>query len=88
MSDATISKAVKDNGIQGVPHAISRACFKTWVEEKGIARAVSEASLGHKLQGLDAAYLRPDLLEQRKEVMQRWSDYLQGKGLAKVVNLH
>lgn len=88
MSDATISKAVKDNGIQGVPHAISRACFKTWAEEKGIARAVSEASLGQKLQGLDAAYLRSDLLEQRKEVMQRWSDYLQGKGLAKVVNLH
>ena len=87
MSDATISKAVKDNGIPAVPHAISRASFKTWCEEKGIARAVSEAALGHKLQGLDAAYLRSDLLEQRKEVMQRWSDLLQGKTLAKVVNL-
>ena len=30
LSDATISKLVRENGINGVPHAIARACFRSW----------------------------------------------------------
>ena len=44
-SDATISKLVRENGIQGVPHAIARACFRSWCADVNVSREVAEACL-------------------------------------------
>ena len=39
LSDATISKVVRENGIQGVPHAIARACFRSWCGRERVSRS-------------------------------------------------
>ena len=37
-------------------------------------------SLGHTVRGVEGAYQRSDLLDARTEVMERWGQYLSGKG--------
>ena len=87
MSDATISKLVRQNGIDGVPHAIARACFRSWCADVNIERELAEASLAHTVKGVEGRYQRSDLFERRRAVMQKWTDYLDWKKPAKVVNL-
>ena len=76
LSDGTISKLVKDNGIDCVPHGM-RSSFRDWCAENGVPREVAESSLAHVVNdSTEAAYFRSDLLERRREVMQAWADYL------------
>lgn len=88
LSDATISKVVRENGIQGVPHAIARACFRSWCADVNVSREVAEACLAHVVKGVEGAYQRSDLFERRRSVMQKWADYVTGPGQADVVQLH
>ena len=88
LSDATISKLVRENGIQGVPHAIARACFRSWCADSNISREVAEACLAHTVQGVEGAYQRSDLFERRRSVMQQWADYVTGAPRADVIPLH
>ncbi len=53
-----------------------RTSFKTWAAEVGVPDEVSEAALAHvDKDKVRAAYRRTAFLDQRREVMQRWSDY-------------
>lgn len=54
-----------------------RASFRTWALEKTDAPwAVAEAALAHNLGGGEVvAYIRSDLFEPRRELMQEWADY-------------
>ena len=88
LSDATISKLVRQNGINGVPHAIARACFRSWCADSNISREVAEACLAHVVKGVEGAYQRSDLFERRRSVMQKWSDYVTGAPSADVIPLH
>ena len=88
LSDATISKLVRENGIKGVPHAIARACFRSWCADMNVSREVAEACLGHVVKGVEGAYQRSDLFERRRSVMQKWSDYITGAPSADVIPLH
>ena len=88
LSDATISKLVRQNGIQGVPHAIARACFRSWCADMNVSREVAEACLAHVVKGVEGAYQRSDLFERRRSVMQKWSDYVTGATRADVIPLH
>ena len=76
VSDTIISKLVRENGIQGVPHAIARACFRSWCAEQNVAREVAEACLAHAVKGVEASYQRSDLFTLRRGVMERWADFL------------
>lgn len=71
LSDATISKVVRENGIDGVPHAIARACFRSWCADANVSREVAEACLAHVVKGVEASYQRSDLFERRRSVMQK-----------------
>lgn len=52
-----------------------RSTFRDWCEENFIHEALAERSLAHvKTDKVVQAYQRSDLLEQRREVMQRWAD--------------
>lgn len=52
-----------------------RSTFRDWCEENFIHEALAERSLAHvKADKVIQAYQRSDLLEQRREVMQRWAD--------------
>lgn len=54
-----------------------RATGRTWMRDQGIAHEVAEDAIAH-LSGstTERAYLRGDYLEQRREVMQRWWNYI------------
>ncbi|MDE0503461.1 MAG: tyrosine-type recombinase/integrase [Candidatus Poribacteria bacterium] len=88
LCDATISKLVRENGINGVPHAIARACFRSWCADVNVSREVAEACLAHVVKGVEASYQRSDLFERRRLVMQKWSDYVTGAPSAEVIPLH
>lgn len=75
ISDAMLSKLVRDAGETWVPHGV-RACFTTWAEDEGIDHAVREMCLDHRKRGVEAAYARSDLLERRRVVMEQWATML------------
>ena len=75
LSDSTISKLTKENGIAAVPHGF-RSSFRDWCGDNGVAREVAEACLAHEVGGVEGAYFRSDLYLRRVEVMQAWADYL------------
>ena len=54
--------------------------FRNWVEERAATPwAVAESALAHNVSNAaEAAYMRSDLFEQRRELMQRWAEYVAG----------
>ena len=74
-----LSKLCRDRGLAMTPHGL-RSSFRSWCAEQSIPREVAEMSLGHAVRGVEGAYQRSDLLEQRREVMEQWGQYLRGKG--------
>ena len=61
-----------------MPHGF-RSSFRDWCAETGVARDLAESALSHSLGGtVETAYLRSDLAEQRRELMQGWGDYVAG----------
>ncbi|MCQ3804224.1 MAG: tyrosine-type recombinase/integrase [Acidimicrobiia bacterium] len=76
LSSATISKLCKENNVGCVPHGM-RSSFRDWCAETGIPREVAEQALGHEIRNpVEKAYARTDLLEQRRQLMENWSQYL------------
>lgn len=54
-----------------------RSCFRDWCAENGIPDLLAEKSLMHTTGNqVVQAYQRSDLLEQRREVIERWSEFL------------
>ena len=54
-----------------------RSTFKDWATEAGYADAMSEEQLSHQVgTEVERAYLRTDMLEQRRAMMQAWADAL------------
>ena len=80
LGDATLSLLLRRLEIPCVPHGM-RSSFRDWCSETGVRREVAEAALAHVVKNkVEAAYARSDLLEQRRAVMEKWSDYLDGLG--------
>ena len=59
-----------------VPHGF-RSTFRVWAEEQGkYQHTVIEIAMGHAVgTKVEQAYLRTDVLEQRKELMKDWGEY-------------
>ena len=77
MSNATLGKLLNENGVDAVPHGF-RSSFRDWAAEcTPFAREVMEAALAHRIpDAVEAAYFRSDLLDRRRELMDRWADYV------------
>jgi integrase len=77
MSDATMSKLVKELGYPVDIHGF-RTSFRTWVQEQtNTAHEVAERALAHKTTNkVEAAYARSDLFEKRRKLMDAWASYL------------
>lgn len=77
LSDATMGKLLKENGIDCVPHGM-RTSFRMWAAEcTNAPREVAELALGHvNKDRVEAAYQRSDLFDKRRDLMDRWADYL------------
>lgn len=77
MSDSTISKLIRENGIGCVPHGM-RSSFRDWAAECTDApREVCELALAHvNSDRVEAAYRRTDLFDRRRALMQAWADHI------------
>ena len=77
LSDATISKMVRELGIGAVPHGF-RSSFRDWAAECSDApREVCELALAHvNSDRVEAAYRRTDLFERRRDLMEEWAAFL------------
>ena len=54
-----------------------RSTFRDWCTQTGINEIVAEKSLMHSTGNeVVSAYQRSDLLEERRDVMQKWADLL------------
>ncbi|WP_419553371.1 tyrosine-type recombinase/integrase [Candidatus Poriferisodalis sp.] len=55
-----------------------RSAFKTWcIEQTATPWAVGEAALAHVVgNSVEAAYVRSDLLDQRRQLMQDWAEFV------------
>lgn len=78
LSDSTVYKLVRENGIGCVPHGMSSS-FRDWAAECSAApREVCELALAHvNNDRVEAAYWRSDLFEQRRELMAEWAAYVE-----------
>ena len=77
LSDSTLSKLVRENGIGAVPHGF-RASFRTWAAEcSDVPREIAESALGHvEGSAAELAYRRTDYFEKRRELMEQWGTYV------------
>ena len=76
-SDNTLSKLLRDLGIEAVPHGF-RSSFWDWTAECSDAlREVCELALAHvNSDRVEAAYRRTDLFERRRGLMEDWSGFV------------
>ena len=77
LSNMTLSKLVKEQGIAAVPHGF-RSSFRDWASERtNHPREVVEAAVAHVVGNkVEAAYARSDLFERRRHLMVEWAAYL------------
>jgi len=67
---------------RAVPHGL-RSTFRQWAGEKtNYPREIVELCLAHDIMGsVERAYMRSDVLEKRRKIMDEWTDFLLGSGL-------
>lgn len=76
LSDSTLSKLCREIKLGCVPHGM-RSSLRDFLAESGAPGDISEMILAHvDPDRVRAAYRRSDLLEQRREYIQKWSDYV------------
>jgi integrase len=80
---------VDRGGMPIVVHGF-RSTFRTWCEEQtSYPRSVTEAALAHtNADKVEAAYLRSDLFDKRRALMEAWGAYCTRNEVAKVVKLN
>ena len=75
LSNMTTSKLFSGLGINATMHGF-RTSFRSWCAENDESRELAEAALAHVVGGVEGAYMRSDLFERRRRLMQAWADYL------------
>jgi integrase len=82
LSDATLSKLVRELEIAAVPHGF-RSSFRDWAgEATNHPREVIEFALAHVIADrAEAAYARSDLFAKRRRIMSDWCDFLATQNL-------
>ena len=77
LSDATMSKLMRENGVAAVPHGF-RSSFRDWASEcTNCPHAVMEAALAHQIRSaVERAYARSDFFERRRELMKAWTAFV------------
>ena len=77
LSNMAMLQLLRRNDIDYTVHGF-RSSLRDWAAEQTNApREVAEQALGHALQNkVEAAYLRTDLFEKRRDLMNQWGGYL------------
>ena len=75
LSDGGFADMLKAAEVDAVPHGF-RSSFADYAAETGVAHAVKEAALAHKVgNAVEAAYTRTTYVEERREVMAKWAKH-------------
>ena len=79
LSDMAFTQLLRRLKLDFVPHGL-RSSFRDWAAEKTSARHdVMETALAHTVgNATEAAYFHSDLFELRRDLMERWSGFLEG----------
>jgi integrase len=77
LSNMAFLKALRRMGLNATAHGF-RSGFRDWAAERtNFPRLVCEMALAHTIKDkAEAAYLRSDLLELRRELMATWGAYV------------
>jgi integrase len=79
ISDSSLRNILREYGVTkdvGTLHGM-RSAFRDWAAESGVPEPVAEAALSHQIgDATVAAYRRTRHLEERREVMQKWADFV------------
>lgn len=77
LSDMAMNQLLRRLQIPAVPHGF-RSTFRVWcAEQTNYPREMAEFSLAHTIESkTEAAYLRTDMLEKRRTMMQDWANFL------------
>lgn len=73
----TLLKSLRDHNIDATVHGF-RSTFKTWaIECSDASWAATEAALAHRIgDQTEASYVRGDLFEKRRALMEQWAEHL------------
>ena len=74
---ATFAKLFREHNLGCSPHGC-RSSFRDWAaEHSGASREAIEMSLAHVVgNAVERAYFRSDLVDQRRELLQSWANFL------------
>lgn len=79
MSDMTLTKLLRDNDLaqRATVHGF-RSSFRDWAaEQTDTPYAVMELALAHRVgSAVEQAYFRSDLMAKRRELMDRWANFV------------
>ena len=77
LSDMVFTEMLRRLGIPAVAHGF-RSSFKDWcIERTGVSWAVGETALAHNLgNSTEQAYARTELFGQRRQLMEKWADFV------------
>lgn len=78
ISDVTMTKLLRDDGIEDVTVHGFRSSFTDWSSEQtNFPKEVADKALAHKLPNkVEAAYRRTDFFEKRRKLMAAWAEFL------------
>ena len=81
ITDRSVAKILEDRNVPATPHGF-RSTFATWAQEtQACTWDIKETILGHKVgKAVERDYSRSDLLDLRRPVMIRWSEYVTSGG--------
>ena len=90
LSDMTMTKVMRDMGVNAVPHGF-RATFSSWcASSTAYPSEVREMALAHSIgDGTVAAYQRSDLFDKRRNLMADWAKFINtAPATGKVIPMH
>ena len=89
LSNMSMLMLLRRMKVEGVTVHGFRSTFRDWASEVANApREVAEMSLAHQVgSDVERAYARSDLLEKRRVLMERWSNFIAGLP-GDIINLH
>lgn len=88
ISDMTMTKLLRNDGITGATVHGFRSSFTDWAAEKtDFPKEVADKALAHKLSNqVEAAYRRTDFFDKRRDLMARWAEFLEAGEAAASIN--
>lgn len=78
LSENTIAKLLETADVDSTAHGF-RSAFGGWTDDTGEDHRLAEMCLAHTVRNeVEAAYYRTDILDRRRELLQRWADFATG----------